>query len=85
MRTAYNGSMEMLIAVFLLAYSEKDEKFKETLKQVIAFYRENKELLYALAGRPQAAAESTPEREEEKAPPLSGESLRILDEFLKKI
>lgn len=74
--------MEMLIAVFLLAWSEKDEKFKETLKQVLAFYKENKELLLALAGR--ASAEDKGE-ETKQAPPLSGESLRVLDEFLKKL
>lgn len=69
--------MEMLLAVFLLAYSEKDETFKQTLKQVLAFYRDNKELLQTLAGRTETA--------QKEAPPLSGESLRVLDEFLKKL
>ncbi len=92
LRLAYNGSMETLLLVFLLALSEKDEQFKQRLKQVLEFYRENRELLIALTGsRPNAGeAETkkgaeTPAEEEKSSPPSEGESLRILDEFLKKI
>lgn len=82
LRTAYNGNMEMLIVAFVLAYAEKDEDFKKSLRQTLAFYRENKELLKAFLGR---SEEQEAERETEKAPSDAGESFRILDEFLKKL
>lgn len=87
LRTAYNENMETLVAMLLLAYAEKDKSFQETLKRVIGFYRENRELLLALAGKASAGAEEDEggTAESKKAPPDPGESLKLLDELLKKL
>ncbi len=82
----------MLVALFLLAYAEKDDAFREKLKQILAFYRENRELLATIAqGKtfepPETHEnhEQTPEKPQQKSSPRTEESLRILDEFLKKV
>lgn len=89
--------MEMLVALFLLAYAEKDDAFREKLKQILAFYRENRELLATIAQgktfEPHEPPEThetheppeTHENPQQKSSPRTEESLRILDEFLKKV
>lgn len=86
--SAYNAGMEMLLVVLLLALSDKDPAVKEKLRAVLDFYRENRELLHALAGNPSAAErgeQKEPEEEKKSSPTVSAESLRILDEFLKRV
>ena len=74
--------MEMLIALMIVALSEKDPAFKEKLRSVLAFYRENRELLVMLAQK----SESCPPPEAQKnSPAIGGDDLRILDEFLKRV
>ncbi len=77
--------MELLIVVFLLAYSEKDENFRERLKGVLDFYRKNRELLLALTATKPDTGDKKEENTEKPSPREEGESLRVLDEFLKKI
>ncbi len=85
LRTAYNDGMEMLVVLVLLAYAEKDGEFKSKLLQVLAFYRENRALLMALSGEKRGEEECP--AAEKNAPPATagGESLHILEEFLKKV
>ncbi len=84
MRTAYDESMEMLLVLLLLTYAEKDNDFKEKLLKVLSFYRENRDLLVALAGQ---APSERPDKEDaqKNSPPDGGENLHVLEEFLKKI
>ena len=79
--------MEMLIALFVLALSEKDPKIKETLKNVLSFYRENRELLIAFSSMqtPSAPASSAspPAEPRNETASSAGDGVRILEEFLK--
>lgn len=85
--------MEMLIALLLVAFSEKDEAFRDHMRRALAFYRENRELIALLAGapantrRPQEPDPSacTRSSENEKiSPTQEGDSLGLIEEFLKK-
>lgn len=79
--------MEMLIALFVLALSEKDPKIKETLKSVLSFYRENRELLLTISSMqtPSAPASNAPCPAEPRNESASsqGDGVRFLEEFLK--
>ena len=84
---AYHESMEMLIVLFILALSEKDPKLKETLKSVLSFYRENRELLMAFSSAqtaPPAAPASAPASSETSGSSYAGDGVRILEEFLRR-
>ena len=80
--------MEMLIILFILAISEKNAEFKETLKSVLAFYRENRELLIMLAGTSNAAPPVSAEAEtggaEKISPEFGGDHMKILELFLQQ-
>ncbi len=67
----------MLILVLLLTLSDRDPAFKERLFEALSFYRKNRDLLVSLASSPSGA--------EKSSPPPQGESLRILEEYLKKV
>ena len=78
--------MEMLIALFVLALSEKDPKVKETLKTVLSFYRENRELIRAISNMQSPASTSCapPPAEPQNGASFSQtDGVRILEEFLK--
>lgn len=85
LRTAYNGNMEMLIVAVMLAYAEKDETFRRSLGEVLDFYRKNRELFQALLQEKRNTGGEKDENPEKNSPPAEGESLRVLDEFLRKI
>ena len=78
--------MEMLIILFILAISEKNAEFKETLKSVLAFYRENRELLIALAGASNAAPPVCAETggAEKISHDFGGDHMKILELFLQQ-
>lgn len=81
--------METIIVLFILALSEKDPKLKETLKSVLAFYKENRELIKTLStpSNPSSAQQQVPppppEEPAQQSEPASEDSVRILEEFLK--
>ena len=80
--------MEMLFILFILAMSEKNAEFKETLKTVLAFYRENRELLIALAGASNGIPPVSAEAEtggDTKCPDFGGDNLKILEMFLQQM
>lgn len=72
----------MLIVLFILALSEKNAQVKETLKCALDFYRQNRELLTALAGASHLSSEESGEQQK-SSPDVGGESLHIIEEFLK--
>lgn len=78
--------METVIVLLILALSEKNAELKETLKSVLEFYRQNRDLLTALAGvSKRDAPEPTEKKEAQKNSPAGeGESLRLIEEFLKR-
>ena len=78
--------MEMLIVLFILALSEKNAEVKETLKSVLDFYRQNRELLTAMASMHSApeTGETAHVSEQKSSPDPGGDSLRIIEEFLKR-
>ena len=84
LRTAYDKSMEMFMILFILALSDKNPELKETLKSVLAFYRENRELLTLIANGTPAAASSAAPSEQKDPPAAEGERIKILEEFLKQ-
>lgn len=71
--------MELFFVLLLLSLAGQDPAAKEKLRAALDFYRENRELLRSLA------EEQTKGQTEKDSPALSGESLRVLDEFLKKL
>ena len=77
--------MELLVVLLLLTYAEKDGEFKKRLLGVLSFYRENRELLTALAGGREQAGSEAEESAQKNSPPQGGEDLHVLEEFLKKI
>ena len=85
--------MEMLIVLLVLSLSEKNAEIKETLKSVLSFYRENRELLVTLAGTNNATANcnaATASAPTDDPPPAQAVStsapdgLRLIEEFLKR-
>ena len=76
-------SMDILIVLFVLALSEKNPELKESLQKVLKFYRENRELITALAGN----SEPTAQNASETVPPAADfapEKLRIIEEYLRR-
>lgn len=70
--------METILLLFMLSTLEKDPAAKQQLSSLLKFYRENRELFSALAGK-------TPEKEpKENRPPREEKdgNLKILEEYL---
>ena len=92
---AYDGGMETLLLLFLLISLDKDPALKDSLRNFLGFYKENRELISAVLkqnGAPEAA-EKEPCKEPdgkpspppaEKSRPERDGSLRILEEYLKR-
>ena len=68
LRTAYNKSMQPVILLVLLMFAQQPD-FGASLQKFLAFYRENRELLAALAGEIGAAGPRAPRRSFPAAPP----------------
>lgn len=73
--------METILLLFVLSTLEKDPSAKQKLASLLKFYRENRELFSALAGRepkkePDLPEENRPPREEKDG------NLKILEEYL---
>lgn len=73
--------METILLLFMLSTLEKDPAAKQQLSSLLKFYRENRELFSALAGKtpekePEAPTENRPPREEKDG------NLKILEEYL---
>ncbi len=96
---AYDSGMETLILLFLLISLDKDPALKDSLRNFLGFYRENRELISAvlktspegLAAEPGGAPSmqsakqpSAPPAAEKKSRPEQDGSLRILEEYLKR-
>lgn len=83
--------METLLLAVLLMMNA-DEGSRETLKNFLGFYKENKELIAMLAGQKAETAESdgaqekneTPEAQTESRPREESGSPAILEEYLKR-
>lgn len=74
----------MLIALFILSLSEKNAELKETIKYALDFYRQNRELLTALAGTSRSPSQASEKTEQQKSSSdVGGDSLRMIEEFLK--
>lgn len=71
--------METLILLLVLALSEKNAELKETVRSVLSFYRENRELLVSLAG-----AQSSPTAQSSPESPPAQDGLKLIEEFLKR-
>lgn len=84
LRTAYHKSMDILIVLLILALSDSNPELKRRLRETLAFYRENRELLTALAGASAATAD-TEDCKQKNSPETEGEKLRVLEDFLKRL
>lgn len=96
---AYDGGMETVILLLLLASLDKNPSLQNSLRNFLGFYKENRELLTMLArtaqgeGAPQpvqpAAEQPAPKQNEagtakEKSRQETVGSLDLLDEYLKR-
>ena len=74
--------METILLLFVLSTLEKDPAAKQQLSSLLKFYRENRELFSAIAGKEtksgsfDAPKENRPPREEKDG------NLKILEEYL---
>lgn len=84
--------MELFLLLLLLSLADKNAELKDTLQRVLSFYRENREWLLLLSGRPPQKEETggkeppkdpAPAETKENSPGLGGD-LRILEAFLKQ-
>lgn len=80
LRTAYNKSMQPVILLVLLMFAQQPD-FGASLQKFLAFYRENRELLAALAGETGAAPQ--PPAQEKSRPEEGGNQADILQTYLK--
>ena len=71
-------TMEILMLLFLLAFLDRNPKFKDSLQGALKFYRENRELLMAFADSPAASTEPSPTK------PAEADKIRILEHFLNR-
>ena len=77
LRTAYNKSMQPVILLVLLMFAQQPD-FGASLQKFLAFYRENRELLAALAAPP-----PQPPAPEKSRPEEGGNQADILQTYLK--
>lgn len=79
---AYDETMEpVLLLVLFMAFN--DEKTKSSLMNFLSFYRENRALFSAMTTpAPDAKTEDAEKKEES---PQSTDSLKIIEEYLKKM
>ena len=82
LRTAYNKSMQPVILLVLLMFAQQPD-FGASLQKFLAFYRENRELLAALAGEIGAAPPQQPPAQEKCRPEEGGNQADILQTYLK--
>ena len=87
MRTAYHDIMEFLVLLLLLFLAGDSRDYGRILKELLAFYRENRELISLLAKNfggtppaPPAPEEKPAEQGEEKDRPPEADDL--LQQFL---
>lgn len=72
--------MELLLLLVFVAFSD-DPRFKARLCSALEFYRDNRDLLRSLAETEKAP----PKEGAQKDSPAAGESLKILETFLKGV
>ncbi len=58
--------METFALLFLLAYAGGDDEFKQKLRSALDFYRENRELIQALAENGATMSETKPSKSDER-------------------
>lgn len=88
---AYNKSMEVILLVLFLMNA--DDRTKESLKNFLDFYRENRTLIAALAGTAGTAEaagtpaepEANPSEAQENRPHSEVGDKTILEEYLRRL
>lgn len=90
---AYNGNMEVILLVLFLMNA--DDRTKESLKNFLDFYRENRTLIATLAGaagtagtpaaEPEQAKPSEAAEEEKNRPRSEVGDKNILEEYLRRL
>lgn len=78
---AYNGGMD-IVALLLLAMLNGNEEMKASLRSFLSFYRENRELVAALAGV--SLGGSVPEEQKKDRPHEETGEKSILEEYLRR-
>lgn len=79
-----------MILLFILASLDKNSSLRNSLRDFLGFYKENRELLAMLAqsvrqeGAPQAEQPAPPAEDKKKSRPQGTDSLDLLDEYLKR-
>lgn len=88
---AYNRTMEQILARLIFSAIEKDPKAKQTVCNLLQFYRDNRELIalflnaQSLGANAQTQAPPPPPPEQEKSRPQDTVgSKNILEEYLKR-
>lgn len=89
---AYHGDMETVVLLFLLASLDKDRSLQDSLRNLLGFYKENRDLLAMIAGAAgtnaaQAASPQTPSpaAEQKKSRPLEEDgAVNVLEQYLKR-
>ena len=75
--------METMLLLILLMM-DRDGNAKETLRDLLRVYRENRELLAALSDVKGPAAKAPTSEEQEKSRPEAAGNAAVLEEYLKR-
>ena len=87
---AYDGGMETMLLLLVLIALDKDPALKDALRGFLGFYKENRELISTVLkqGAAEAAATAAPQQppaaEKQESRPERTDSLRVLEEYLKR-
>ena len=94
LRPAYDEIMETILLILALMALRQDGDLDAALKNVLAFWRENRALILSLTGnasaqdptqntQEEAKTSDTSEEKKDRPPQEDGPAVNILEEFLK--